>query len=522
MRIMIVDDEPFYIDHLKEVIENSHFSKSEQTQIVAQCISASQALEAIPTLQPDLIFTDIKMQHMNGIQLATTIRQKWPQIIVVIVSGYSSFEYARDAIRANVDDYLVKPVDPSVIEQLLNKTSKRIDMESYQRQQSLLNELLDSKHIEVEALATLKQSFTFTSYHVFYFNKTTSLLNKDHSPTPTEHEIQRELAQHPLLLKNERAWILSRNDSKNRVIVLGLYNSDDEKIKNFAAAFLQIIGYNGSNHSMAVSSIFKEITQLHQVAHHLHDELYQQLVIGHTKKIFLFEAQPAFEKSSLLLDSTDEKKIVIAVDKKDWKLLKKVITHWFDQWERNSCPNLYLQKNCKQIVQWLEKYFRTLDPLTSITTEKEIEEIIDSAYSYEKAVEDIWSLLSHIFRIEEHESISNKGKLLIEQITDYMAANLSEVISMTHIMDRFQISSTHLGTLFRKHLSKTFVEYLTTLRIDKAKELMRIYPDMPFKEISEIAGYTDRHYFTKVFKLVTGKSPTDFKEQLLQEEKSES
>lgn len=517
MRIMIVDDEPFYMDHLKEVIENSDFSKREQTQIVAQCISASQALEAIPTVQPHLIFTDIKMQLMNGIEFAAIIRQNWPHIIVVIVSGYSSFEYARDAIRANVEDYLVKPVDPTIIEQLLDKTNTRISMESYLQQQSLLNELLENKSIEGSIQTTLQQCFPFSSYYVFCFNKPSPLQDKERSPSLTEQEIHNKLSSNPLLLKNEKAWIVSRNDFKRGFIILGLYQCGDQRIKQLAEEIVLMIGGSGSHPSIAVSRSFNDIRQLHQVANQLHDELYHQLVIGQSKTIFLSEQQPTLEKLNLLLSSTDEKKIVIAVDRKDWKLLKKIIFHWFEQWEEHSCPNLYIQRNGKQMVQWLEKHFRTLEPLTSITTEKEMEEIIESAYSYSNAAEDIWNLLSHIFRFEDHDPASNKGVRLIEQISDYLSANLSETISMTHIMDRFQISSTHLGNLFRKHHGETFVEYLTTLRINKAKELMRIHPEMPLKEISEITGYTDRHYFTKVFKLVTGKSPTDYKDQLLQE-----
>jgi two-component system response regulator YesN len=522
MRIMIVDDEPFYIDHLKEVIENSDFSKREQTQIVAQCISASRALEAITAVQPHLIFTDIKMQLMNGIEFATIVRQNWPQIIVVIVSGYSSFEYARDAIRANVEDYLVKPVDPAIIELLLDKTNTRIHMESYLQQQNLLNELLEYKHIEENTQTSLQQCFPFSSYYVFCFNKPTFSQDKALFPTPTEQEIQNKLASNPLLLKNEKAWIISKKDLKRGFIILGLNPCSDQRIKQLANEIVQMIGGSGRHPSIAVSQSFNDIRQLHQVANHLHDELYHQLVIGQSKTILLSEQQPALEKPNLLLSSTDEKKIVIAVDKKDWKLLKKMIFHWFEQWEEHSCPNLYLQRNGKQMVQWLEKHFRTLEPLTSITTEKEMEEIIDSAYSYSNAAEDIWSLLSHIFRFEDHEPASNKGVRLIEQISDYLSANLSEAISMTHIMDRFQISSTHLGNLFRKYHGETFVEYLTTLRISKAKELMRIHPEMPLKEISEIIGYTDRHYFTKVFKLVTGKSPTEYKELLLHEENVET
>lgn len=521
MRIMIVDDEPFYIDHLKEVIENSHFGKAEQTQIVAQCISARQALEVIPTVQPDLIFTDIKMQLMNGIELATMIHEQWPQIIVVIVSGYSSFEYARDAIRAYVIDYLVKPVDPAVIEQLLDKASKRINKESYLQQQQMLKALLDNEPPGLNGLAVHKQCFNFPRFTALLFHKKTTLLEKRNKRLfpHTEDEIHRAIYQRQLLQQNERVWILPKSDQQGEIVLLGLYECDYPKLKTIAVELLQSIAQEGYILSMAVSPIFNEITQIHQIANQLQNELYHQLVIGHSKEIYLFEKTAHQDTSNLLLDSSDEKKLAISVDKKDWKQLRRVIAQWFSQWEEASCPNLFMQKNLKRIVQWLEKYFRSLDPLTSITTEKTLEELIDSAHSFQQAETEIWNLLSNTFQMEDQDSNMDKRMQLIEQITEYLGANLSEALTMTQVIDRFQISSTHLGNLFRKYIGKTFVEYLTTLRIDKAKELIRIDPNMPLKEIAEIVGYTDRHYFTKVFKLVTGVPPTEFKDQIHRNQK---
>lgn len=513
MRIMIVDDEPFYTDHLKEVIENSSFSTAEQAQIVAQCISASQALELIPTVQPHLIFTDIKMQLMNGIELATTIRQQWPHIIVVIVSGYSSFEYARDAIRAYVNDYLVKPVDPSSIEQILDKTNKRIIRETDLQQQQMLKALLDNEPLGLNSLAFLKHCFAFPSFAILLFHKKTTS-TREESIFPSSEVIYQSLSQSQLLLHIEKAWILPKVDHKSGFVILGLHECDYPRLKAIATHLLQIM--NGEEYilSMAVSPIFNKIIHLHQLANQLRDQLYQQLVIGYSKEIYLFEKITTHETSNLLLDSSDEKKLAIIVDKRDWKQLRRVITQWFSQWEKNSCPNLFMQKNVNRILQWLEKYFRSLDPLTSVATEKALEELIESAYSFQQAETEIWNLLSNTFQMEDQNSNNDKGIQLIELITEYLGANLSEALTMTQVIERFQISSTHLGNLFRRYIGKTFVEYLTTLRIDKAKELIRMDPDMPLKDIAEIVGYTDRHYFTKVFKLVTGIPPTEFKDQL--------
>lgn len=121
MRIMIVDDDPFSIEKLKYRILQLGEELQYSFEIVAECYSGQTASEQIPLIKPDAVFTDIQMSSINGIELAKVIQISWPKVPVIIFSAYPTFEYAREAIRANVVEYLLKPIDPAALKEVLQK-----------------------------------------------------------------------------------------------------------------------------------------------------------------------------------------------------------------------------------------------------------------------------------------------------------------------------------------------------------------------------------------------------------------
>ena len=105
MRILIVDDEPIIRQSLAQLITQT----DKRCEIVGTAQNGQEALQLLPQLQPDVIFTDIRMPGMSGLELAQHISQSAPEIQIVILSGYAEFEYARSAIDSGVVSYLLKP-----------------------------------------------------------------------------------------------------------------------------------------------------------------------------------------------------------------------------------------------------------------------------------------------------------------------------------------------------------------------------------------------------------------------------
>ncbi len=150
LKVMIVDDEPLVRDLLRKCVKWTDLGM----QIIGEAASAQQALELIAKLTPDIVFTDICMPSMDGIELAEVIVAKYPRTKVVIVTGYEDFEYARRSIKAGVADYILKPINDDEITKVALKVKSLMEEEKTQfTEYCLLKEKLQ------ESLPFLKEKF---------------------------------------------------------------------------------------------------------------------------------------------------------------------------------------------------------------------------------------------------------------------------------------------------------------------------------------------------------------------------
>ncbi len=123
MKILVVDDEHILRTRLKSVLEQSGLPLS----AVFTAENALNAIECIEKEQPQIVITDIRMPIMSGLELATHIHTHYPQIKVILVTGYSDFEYARTAIQNNVFEYLLKPIDSENLIAVILRAQKEIE-----------------------------------------------------------------------------------------------------------------------------------------------------------------------------------------------------------------------------------------------------------------------------------------------------------------------------------------------------------------------------------------------------------
>ena len=144
MKILIVDDETYE----RILIEKCVDWDAMGFQIAGSVSSAGEALEVFEREQPDLVFTDINMPLMDGLELSRNLRERNGQIKIVMITGYRDFEYARTAIKIGVEDFLLKPIDSEELE----KTAEKV-------RQDLLNEREKQKQLE-ESWPILSQDLT--------------------------------------------------------------------------------------------------------------------------------------------------------------------------------------------------------------------------------------------------------------------------------------------------------------------------------------------------------------------------
>lgn len=121
-KLLIVDDEPLIRRGIKSLVDLSGLGISE----VFEAGDGEQAFEVAEAEAPDIILMDINMPGTDGLTAAAQIRELQPDAVIVILTGYSYFEYAQTAIRAGVDDYILKPVSKDDIEVVLKKAVHRL------------------------------------------------------------------------------------------------------------------------------------------------------------------------------------------------------------------------------------------------------------------------------------------------------------------------------------------------------------------------------------------------------------
>ena len=128
-RIILVDDEE---EVRKGIIKKINW-ETLGFEVVGDAENGQDALEKIEQLEPDVIMTDIRMPYMDGLELIAKIRQKYPSMKVLIFSGYDDFEYAQQAIKLNVTEYILKPVNVEELTEILTRVRENLDKEIEQR-----------------------------------------------------------------------------------------------------------------------------------------------------------------------------------------------------------------------------------------------------------------------------------------------------------------------------------------------------------------------------------------------------
>lgn len=150
LKVIIVDDEYLIRNLIKMKIDWEEVGM----EVVGEAANAEQALELVDNLNPDIIFTDICMPSMDGIEFSKLVIERYSHIKIIIVTGYDDFEYARSSVRLGISDFILKPINSDELMQSLSKLRSIINSERNHEKE--YNQL--KKHVE-ESLPVLREKF---------------------------------------------------------------------------------------------------------------------------------------------------------------------------------------------------------------------------------------------------------------------------------------------------------------------------------------------------------------------------
>lgn len=512
MRVMLVDDDPFSIEKLKSRIMQLGEELQHAFEIVAECYSGHSALEQIPIVQPDAVFTDIQMASVNGIELAKAIQLRWPNVPVVIFSAYPTFEYAREAMRANVVEYLLKPIDSAALKDVLQKLLYVNRNKIYLQTQTILHSIISLDHDQEISELVRQTIFPFSGYRILLIQNVDAIYDVRLLMPKYEIDYDPLLQQlNHLLEERENVWFLPSDDGRSILLIVGLYNKNTENLPVLLALTQQFFTKNGISPTIVYSELFENLLEIKSKSKQLYVALSERIVIGKPQLISL--AEP-YQEPSAHFSELDEKRISAILVKNDTGGLRSLVMNLFSVWEKNGCTSMMLEINLKQIVQLLEHHYRKSNTSQLKNLEVRIEELIHTSRTFTDLAETFFAMLVSSFQLPDSTENAGASIQLFSQIEMYISANIGQPLSLQVLTDQFHVSRTVLCNLFRDYSGKSFVEYITSARMKMAQQLMRDYPEMLNKEIAEIIGYADQNYFSHVFKTVTEMSPTKYRESL--------
>ena len=540
-RIILVDDE--------EEVRKSIIRKIDWTAVgfavVGDAENGEDALEKIENLEPDVVLTDIRMPYMDGLTLAERIRQKYPSMKIVIFSGYDDFEYAKQAIKLNVTEYILKPVNVEELTTILKRIKTNLDeeieqkrnvnllRENYKRSLPILREQflkdLISRPMDGETVQTLLREYDIPLAGA-----------KKWIAIAVELELEQELTQEeaPLPLHEEKnlipisvMQILSENLKPGyRFSLLSFSGSADAKIAGIAA-----IDENNSQTELIniLGDICKEIRKTLKVpvtigighsAQKLEnisrsfqsalDALGYRSVVGTGSTIYINDVEPGIG-GKLQFGSEEESALIQAIkfgpEEKIRETVRGIVDRMNEARVHARQQQAYILSVANCMIQLIQQYDLNMeeifaedplgpDPFTVIQSMLNRENF--SRWLYQTALK----INNALSRERDYAA-----RQVIEKAKQYIMDNYQDPgLSVEQICRYLHMSPAYFSTMFKKATGQTYIAYLTEVRLNKAVELLNMTDEKTYVIASQV-GYQEQNYFSYVFKKRFGVSPTKFR-----------
>lgn len=490
-QVFIAEDEPAALEHICTIIQN----KCPNFQVVGTAEEGKSALEQLEYLRPDVLITDVKMPVMDGIFLIKRVKEKYPDILSVIISGYQEFDYAQSALHYGVCDYILKPVKPSTLQESMYMIQGRLDEYYY----GLRNRTIREMYLgNISDPVRFRRIFSDDGYYI-------ALLRKNSLPRRFAEFRGVEIFS----IKEEQLMVYGRDEMEALYIcpVKLMVHSSFEK---FMMHILEKQKNTAAFHTLVLKERPVPAEKLPEMIRQLYQTMDYQLVIG-KNQIIRDEDFDAAEKDGHKFDNSSLSRLEFLIKEHNRQDIPDEISRCFAKWSREEYTQLWTEEKVREMFS----VFRRADLLDEPVAMCEY--FIDEAFYYaenmQKLAEDIRQILCRNI-LEESRTWKIDTPEFFDKVEKYLKEHLTEPLSPQKICDVFGISQAYLSRLFRKYSTVSFSKRLTILRVEKAQQIMRDKRELYIKDIASRVGYGDQFYFSRIFRSVTGISPTEYMEEL--------
>lgn len=541
LKIFLAEDEVVVRETIKRMIPWEELG----FELVGEAADGEMALPLLIRQQPDLLITDIKMPFMDGLTLARLAKKEIPGLKVVILSGYDDFNYAKQAIGIGVEDYLLKPITKNALIERLSEIRSRYEHEKTQKEyyekfqremqayeknssrdffEALVGGSMDMMEVYKRA-EKLGLDIVAEAYNVLIFT-----MNCDEDFSGQRDEYSSWEAESLELLENffaghSSAMLFRSNIFSYGVLLKGQRETIEENTRACVDEIRKILSRQDGRREwfLAVGQSVERLSQI-QKSYHTASRAFSQRYL-YDENILYYDEMETMEHPGGQAETEDNAYLQkVDVNALNPAILQKFLSNGLQEEAENFVKDYFYAIGQEPMESLVFRNYVILNVRFSVisfikglgcdTNEMEsadTEEVLaESGKNMESAIAYAKKMISQAIEIRDQNS-GNKNRSILKTAVDFIDSHyMEEDISLNTVANVANVSSNHFSALFSQNMGQTFIEYLTTLRMNKAKELLRC-TGMRSSEIAGEIGYKDAHYFSYLFKKTQGMTPSDYR-----------
>ncbi len=526
-KVILVDDE----EEVREAIRKRINWEEIGFTVVGTAENGEEALELAETCEPDVVMTDIQMPFMDGITLLKKLKEKIPDLRSVIFSGYDDFEYAKEAIRLESEEYILKPVDADELRSIFVRIKERLDEQIRQRRnveqlskfyeesrpmmkEQLIIGLLEGRELQFD-LERYQKDFDLQIESAFYcagafritpVAQNAETLDKNLMAVSLKQIVTERLkgvidAEAFVYLDTVCVLARLKNTQQHSVFI-----EEMDRICKIAHKTI------GANVSAGIGRTYGSAESIHTSFLEAKDAFHYRIFVDENQALCISDVEP----SAPVEDYISEKQIrhimrQVKIGTKE--SLEKEIREFIEKLKKSNISLNRLQVFYAEFIVELMRLSRGHDINTAQLGLSGVN--INEELSQFSSLDDFGDRLIELTEILWEKISSGRldtTKKLAEDAKQYIQDHFSESkLSVDEICSHLGVGTSYFSSVFKKETGVSFVTYLTTVRMNEAQRLLDTTDEKSYI-IAGMVGYEEPNYFSYVFKKHFGISPSKYRQ----------
>jgi two-component system, response regulator YesN len=542
-KLILVDDEEDVREGLTQEIGWEQFG----FEVVGTAENGKEAYELIERLVPDVIVSDIMMPFLDGLSLAKLVRENYPDIKIILLTGFDEFEYAKKAVTLQIEEYVLKPFSSQELIDAIVKVKSQIDAEMAEKENihqllqhykeslpilrnSFLTSLITKRFEQSEVIEKLNNYsislhgnlFTVSAVRIDQLFPLHAGSNGQESRHHAGDESgDREFQLFAVLnlaeeICNKRGMGLTFLHNDHVVVLTASSEDKTNTAIEKTLTLLEEIRLTAEKHlkfsiTIGVGTVTSNVTSLKDSYEEALIALDYRLILGNNRIIYIADIENrTVEKPKF--DEQKEQDLIRYIKMGSLSEIKGLIESFFHEIESAKISykdyQIYLLEILITILKMAQNSSRGTDPI--LDNHGILFSEMQKLNNLQEAKNWILDLCQHVMSSIETDRLSN-SKNLVHLAKKYIQEHYHESdINVTKVCHHLHISSGYFSYIFKKEMKATFLNYLLKIRMEAAKDLLGT-TDFKSFEVAEKVGYSEPNYFSFCFKKYYGLTPKELR-----------